>query len=95
MNNHAKHFRQKMMKASNRVVGFVRDNRLNDGLERIEFEYRVNVLLQNKHSHPVDYANVIKKLQIMLNCKIFTRNELRRNQQIDFLVSLEKVKTSP
>ena len=95
MKNHAKHFRQKMMKASNRVVGFVRDNRLNDGLERIEFEYRINVLLQNKHSHPVDYENVIKKLQIMLNCKIFTRNELRRNQQIDFLVSLEKVKTSP
>ena len=95
MKNHAKHFRKKMMKASNRVARFVRDNRLNYGLERTDFEYRINVLLKNKHSHPVDYANVIKKLQIMLNCKIFTRNELRRNQQIDFLVSLEKVKTSP
>ena len=95
MKNHAKHFRQKMMKASNRVVGFVRDNHLLYRLENACFEYRINVLLKNKHSHPVDCANVIKKLQIMLNCKIFTRNELRRNQQIDFLVSLEKVKTSP
>jgi hypothetical protein len=43
----------------------------------------------------VDYANVIKKLHKMLNCKIFIRNELRRNQQIDFFTSLEKVKTSP
>jgi len=95
MNNHATHFKQKMMKASNRVARFVRDNRLNYDLEKTDFEYRINVLLKNKLSHPVDCANVIKKLQIMLNCKIFTRNELRKNQQIDFFASLEKAKTSP
>ena len=84
MNNHAKHFRQKMMKASNQVARFVRDNRLTYDLERIDFEYRINVLLKNKHLHPVDYANVIKKFQIMLNREIFTRSELRRNEQINF-----------
>lgn len=95
MNNHAKHFRQKMMKASNLVARFVRDNRLTYDLERIDFEYRINVLLKNKHLHPVDYANVIKKFQIMLNREIFTRSELRRNEQINFFASLEKAKTSP
>ena len=95
MNNHAKHFRQKMMKVSNQVARFVRDNRLTYDLERIDFEYRINVLLKNKHSHPVDYANVIKKFQIMLNREIFTRSELRRNEQINFFASLEKAKTSP
>ena len=95
MNNHAKYFRQKVMKASNRVVRFVRDNHLLYRLERTDFEYRINILLKNKHSHPVDYANVIKKFQIMLNREIFTRSELRRNEQIIFFASLEKAKTSP
>jgi hypothetical protein len=95
MNNHATHFKQKMMKASNRVARFVRDNRLNYDLEKTDFEYRINVLLKNKLSHPVDCANVIKKLQIMLNREIFTRNELRRNMEIMFFASLEKAKTSP